>query len=250
MRYNDGDFPTVTDSLLSMCAAGYPGAIQICSMAAAFAWLREWRRQHNSRPYAIEARRRWKRENREHMLAQAKEYNARQEVAEKRNNYYKTLAEKHPDRAEAYKQRDASYFQANKQKIYRRINNHLATNPQAKLGNRIRAYVGNVLKKRCGFKEESFHELVGCSTDALKAHLEAQFQPGMTWDNWTVNGWHIDHVRPLASFDLSNKAQRLEAFHFLNLKPEWADVNRSKSSFYEGERWVYSSCTPQPTMAS
>lgn len=69
---------------------------------------------------------------------------------------------------------------------------------------------------------------LGCSIDELRVHLEALFQPGMTWDNWGRHGWHIDHVRPLSSFDLSDPEQARRACHFSNLQPLWADANLRK----------------------
>lgn len=69
---------------------------------------------------------------------------------------------------------------------------------------------------------------LGCSIAALKAHLEAQFKPGMTWENHAIDGWHIDHIVPLASFDLTNREQFLKAAHYTNLQPLWAKENLSK----------------------
>jgi hypothetical protein len=52
----------------------------------------------------------------------------------------------------------------------------------------------------------------------------------MTWENWTTNGWHIDHIRPLASFDLTDRQQFLVACHYTNLQPLWATENRKKQA--------------------
>lgn len=71
---------------------------------------------------------------------------------------------------------------------------------------------------------------LGCSIDQLKIHLEAGFQPGMTWENWSARGWHIDHIRPLASFDLSDPEQVRVACHYTNLQPLWANDNWSKNA--------------------
>jgi hypothetical protein len=50
----------------------------------------------------------------------------------------------------------------------------------------------------------------------------------MTWDNWSLDGWHIDHIKPLNKFDLSDRSQFLEAVHYTNLQPLWAVDNLSK----------------------
>jgi hypothetical protein len=50
----------------------------------------------------------------------------------------------------------------------------------------------------------------------------------MTWDNWAKHGWHIDHIRPLVSFDLTDESQLKEAMHYTNLQPLWAEDNHRK----------------------
>jgi len=69
---------------------------------------------------------------------------------------------------------------------------------------------------------------LGCSVEDFRAYIEMQFQPGMTWDNWSNRGWHIDHKRPLCSFDLSNPDHLKMACHYTNLQPLWAKDNESK----------------------
>jgi len=59
--------------------------------------------------------------------------------------------------------------------------------------------------------------------------LESKFQPDMNWDNWASDGWHIDHIKPLASFDLTDREQLLIACHYTNLQPLWAKDNIAKS---------------------
>lgn len=69
---------------------------------------------------------------------------------------------------------------------------------------------------------------LGCSLEELKTHLEQQFQLGMTWENWSRTGWHIDHIQPLSSFDLTDREQFLKAAHYTNLQPLWAKDNLVK----------------------
>ena len=75
-------------------------------------------------------------------------------------------------------------------------------------------------------------DLVGCTVEDLRQHLERQFLPGMSWDNYGRDGWHIDHIRPCASFDLSDPEQQRQCFHYSNLQPLWAAENIRK-----GARW-------------
>ena len=71
---------------------------------------------------------------------------------------------------------------------------------------------------------------LGCSIEELKTYLESKFQPGMTWDSYGHKGWHIDHITPLCSFNLTDPEQFKKACHYTNLQPLWAKDNLSKGS--------------------
>lgn len=94
------------------------------------------------------------------------------------------------------------------------------------LGRMIRNRVRIALKKNV--KSGNTIELLGCSIADLKRHIESQFVVGMTWKNH--GEWHIDHIRPLSSFDLSKPSQQKIACNFKNLKPLWAKENLKKGS--------------------
>lgn len=72
-------------------------------------------------------------------------------------------------------------------------------------------------------------QLLGCSIEKLRKHLESQFQEGMNWDNHDYYGWHVDHIRPIASFDLTDPKQQAECFHYTNLQPLWMKDNLMKA---------------------
>jgi len=74
--------------------------------------------------------------------------------------------------------------------------------------------------------------LLGCDLITLKEHLESQFKEGMSWDTYGRFGWHVDHKRPCASYDLRDPKQQEECFHYTNLQPLWWDENIKKGAKY------------------
>lgn len=79
-------------------------------------------------------------------------------------------------------------------------------------------------------KSGSFVRDLGCSIPEFKVYLEKQFKPGMSWDNWSANGWHIDHIIPLSKFNLSDRSEFLKASHYTNMQPLWAVDNLRKGN--------------------
>jgi hypothetical protein len=77
-------------------------------------------------------------------------------------------------------------------------------------------------------KTDKTLNILGCSIDFLKIHLEVLFQSGMTWDNY--GEWHIDHIKPLSKFDLTDSNQVLIACNYNNLQPLWAIDNLRKGA--------------------
>jgi hypothetical protein len=64
----------------------------------------------------------------------------------------------------------------------------------------------------------------------LRLYIESQWLPGMSWENYGRFGWHVDHILPIDSFDLSTECGRKKAFIFTNLQPLWATDNHSKGA--------------------
>lgn len=112
------------------------------------------------------------------------------------------------------------------------LNEWCRANPTRKLTHNIRNVIRQALRRQGVNKRHSTIESIGCSADELKYHIERQFQPGMSWGNWG-NGhgkWNIDHIRPLASFDLSDESQFAAACHYTNLQPLWWIDNMRKGA--------------------
>lgn len=101
------------------------------------------------------------------------------------------------------------------------------TDPQWKMMKNMRVRISSAV--RGSRKSADTVELLGCSVEDLRDHLESQFTEGMSWDNYGYYGWHVDHIKPCASFDLSLESEQRKCFNCTNLQPLWAADNLSKS---------------------
>lgn len=126
-----------------------------------------------------------------------------------------------------------------------------ATNTQFKISILLRQRFQNALKRRGVKKITSVIKLTGCSLEQLRIHLESLWLPGMTWESYGTwrkgrpMTWHIDHISPCASFDLTDPEQQKACFNYTNLQPLWAVDNMKK-----GHRIISTIQTsPPPTPA-
>ena len=146
-------------------------------------------------------------------------------------DYNKSWRETNKDNLkEKQKIYDKNYNETNKEKRLKYQKNRKKTDLQFKLSCAIRSRLYTSIKDKC--KVGSAVKDLGCSVDELIIYLESKFQEGMSWDNWKHDGWHIDHIKPLASFDLTDRNQFLEACNYTNLQPLWAKDNFSKGDSY------------------
>lgn len=95
-----------------------------------------------------------------------------------------------------------------------------------KLSSRIRV----AIKNHKGTKVTSSIELLGANIDVVRQHIENQFRQGMSWKNHGVTGWHIDHIIPCNSFDLTKVEEQKRCFNYINLQPLWYIENIRKSN--------------------
>ncbi len=91
---------------------------------------------------------------------------------------------------------------------------------------RLRVRLAGVIRRKTGHKLASVIELVGCSREKLISHIESQFQNGMSWEN--RSDWHIDHIRPISSFNMLDLEEQRRCFHYTNLQPLWQADNLAK----------------------
>lgn len=122
------------------------------------------------------------------------------------------------------------YREANKEKIKQqirewsknnkdKINNYYSKrrkDPRYRLIHNLRSRLYDFLSGK--IKHKKTEELVGCSFEELKKHLESKFQPGMSWDNYG-SYWCIDHIKPYSSIAPNDKIGIEQISHFSNLRP-------------------------------
>jgi len=89
-------------------------------------------------------------------------------------------------------------------------------------------------------KDGSWTTLVEFTLNELKQHIELQFKEGMNWKNYG-NKWHIDHIRPIASFNITDcKSNEFKkCWDLKNLQPLWAKENISKGCKWQGKDWRF-----------
>lgn len=169
-----------------------------------------------------------------------KEYNLKNKERKRKKHREWRLKNK-----ELIKLKRKQYYQKNKQTLINKTIQWRKNNPEKvsqyrrqyeqyrmdrdiefKLRKILRNRLNNAIKNN--FKSGSAIKNLGCTITELKKHLESQFQEGMTWDNH--GDWHIDHIKPLAKFNLSKLKELKKACHYTNLQPLWAKDNLKKGA--------------------
>ncbi len=141
--------------------------------------------------------------------------------------YYKNNREK-------FKEISKEYYKNNKSAINKYYKNKRKTDILYKLSSILRIRLNTAIKKN--YKSGSAVKDLGCSINKLKHYLEKQFylhpktNIEMTWENYGLFGWHIDHIKPLCSFDLTDRKQFLEACNYTNLQPLWIEDHNVKTT--------------------
>ena len=171
-------------------------------------------------------------------------YQNREEVSKKHK-----LWRKNPENRKKEKARSLEYYQKNKETINakareyyyrnwkklrecnkRRDKERRLSDPSYALRGKLRARIRIAIKKAGSEKSTGTKELIGCSYAFLRKHLESQFRDGMAWDK--PNSFHIDHIRPLSSFDLTDLEQLKIACHWTNLQPLTPKENWKKGTIF------------------
>jgi len=165
----------------------------------------------------LERHRKWTAKNPEWVYNRHKKW--REENPEKVKEIRENWLEKNPEKRKEYRKNYKPRKQ--EQRKERRDND-----PVFNLINRVRCRIWKYTKLMSITKKNKTFDIVGCTPQSLKEHLEKQFINGMTWEN--QGGWHIDHIIPLSSAKTEEELYKL--CHYSNLQPLWAGDNLSKGN--------------------
>jgi hypothetical protein len=173
-------------------------------------------KQRNKARYAVK---------KDEILAKNKEWRVNNREKERQNKkLYRAL------NRERVRRWNRKYERNNREKLREKNRNDRRTNPMRRLKDAlrgsVRAYIGS--KKTRG---SSTFQIIGCTPDELRKHLESKFRDGMTWDNYG-SYWEVDHIMPLAS--AKDFAGLFRLSHWTNLQPLTCEENRAKSDRVDG----------------
>ena len=90
------------------------------------------------------------------------------------------------------------------------------------------------LNKLLSIRDSNAVALIGCTYGEYSKHIESLFTPEMTWDEVLSGEIHIDHIKPCASFDLTDVNQQKLCFHYTNLQPLWKTTRIIENVEYIG----------------
>lgn len=158
----------------------------------------------------------------------ANEYyqNNREKCKENARKYLLSLTPQEKEQLQKYKK---AWRQANAEKLKQQRTEYRKS-PAGRLVRNVR----NRMSKKIGKirKLVSISKSVGKTPSQLQVHIESLWLPGMSWENYGKE-WHVDHIKPLAAFNLSDATQQAAANHYSNLQPLWAVDNLAKGAKYD-----------------
>ena len=133
---------------------------------------------------------------------------------------------KTPEGAKLMSIYNKTYNKKHRKKLTKKYLEKRKKDPVFKILTILRGRIVDVLKGHS--KSDTTISMLGCTIKEFWIHLEKKFTKGMTRENH--GEWHVDHIIPCASFDLSKPEEQAKCFHYTNLQPLWAKDNIKKSN--------------------
>ena len=105
----------------------------------------------------------------------------------------------------------------------KRLQERMLTDPQFLLNTRLRRRLHSAMSGKADKKAARTMTLVGCTREQLVEHLSSQIPDGDK-----LNDYVIDHIFPLARYDLEDEKQQCMAMHWSNLRMTTREENAEK----------------------
>ena len=164
----------------------------------------------------------------------------KERILERSKEYYQINKERILERDKQYRQnnkerireRDKQYNQNNKEHRREYIKNRLQTDELFKAKTSIRTLIRRSISKMGYTKQSKTYQILGCTYEEFKLHIEQQFAPDMSWDNREL--WHLDHIIPLSLGQTEEEVIALN--HYTNFQPLWEEDNLSKGNNIHWEK--------------
>ena len=177
------------------------------------------------RDKSIEYAKNYRKNNREKLNKQLRKHYVlhKEDYSKKKKEY------KNNNRDKVLKQKRESYYRNREQHLKTCVeyaNKRRKADENYKLRHYLTTRIWWAVKSQNTNKHDKFNNLIGCSINELKQYLSKQFKENMSWDNY--GDWHIDHIIPCCSFDLTKKEEQQKCFNYKNLQPLWAIDNIKK----------------------
>lgn len=169
--------------------------------------------------------------NREKINATKRKYYAanKEKIREKRNEWNKKTQERRRTVRDGWRS-------ANRDRI-RETDRRISARRRSTVSGKLNASIGIAMCQSLnGTKNgRKWETLVNYNVEQLKMHLEKQFLPGMSWDNYGKSGWHIDHKIPISAFNYEKPGDIdfKRCWELTNLRPMWAIDNIRKRAKVE-----------------
>jgi hypothetical protein len=164
----------------------------------------------------------------------------RKEVYDKYRRENKELIKSRYDK---YRSENKEYikYRRNRKRENERHRERLVNDPVFRMKCRIKCLIYQSINRMGFSKKTKTFEILGCTFEEFKTHLESNFEDWMNWDNYGLyngefkTGWDIDHIIPISS--AKTESTLLELNNFKNLQPLCSHINRNikgdKLNFYD-----------------
>lgn len=182
-----------------------------------------------NKPYYTQYQKQYSLENKDKLKEYSKQYNSNPVNADKKRKYIKEYDVVNEVKKKEY----MKLWRENNQEYFKKYMGLKYKNDVSfKIKSNIRSRFNHAIEQT--HKSTSILKLIGCNMECLKFHLSSKFKPEFTWENHG-DIWEIDHIKPCASFDLTNIEQQKECFHYTNLQPLFKTTEIAESFGYKNE---------------